>query len=53
MVSHEACTHSHTIFLWHGEKQTLNPKYLLDLTKRRSKVQETNMSCERALDFDQ
>ena len=23
-----------------------------ELIKRRSKVQETNMSCERALDFD-
>ena len=28
-------------------------KYLLELIKRRSKVQETNMSCERALNFDQ
>ena len=26
---------------------------LPDLIKRRSKVQEKNMSCERALDFDQ
>ena len=27
-------------------------KYLLGLIKRRSKVQEKNMSCERALNFD-
>ena len=37
-----------TIFLWCG-----NNKYLLELIKRRSKVQEKNMSCERALNFDQ
>ena len=29
-----------------------NIKYLLELIKRRSKIQETNMSCERALNFD-
>ena len=28
-------------------------KYLLELIKRRSKVQEENMSCEGALNFDQ
>ena len=28
-------------------------KYLLDLIKRRSEVQEKNMSCERALNFYQ
>ena len=28
-------------------------KYLLELIKRRSKVQEKNMSCERTLNFDQ
>ena len=28
-------------------------KYLLELLKRRSKVQEKNMSCERGLNFDQ
>ena len=27
-------------------------KHLLELIKRRSKVQEKNMSCERALNFD-
>ena len=42
----------HTIFLWCGEKWTSSTKYL-ELFKRRSKVQEKNMSCERALDFDQ
>ena len=44
--------YSHTIFLWCGEKWTSNTKYL-ELIKRRSKVQEKNMSCERALNFDQ
>ena len=28
-------------------------KHLLELIKRRSKVQENNISCERALNFDQ
>ena len=28
-------------------------KYLPEVIKRRSKVQENNMSCERALNFDQ
>ena len=34
---------------------SLNKCYLnfLELIKRRSKVQEKNMSCERALNFDQ
>ena len=36
------------------EKQTLNTKYLQELIKRKSKVQETIiMSSERALNFDQ
>ena len=36
------------------EKQTLNTKYLLELIKRNSKVQETIiMSSERALNLDQ
>ena len=30
-----------------------NTKYLLESIKRRSKVQERNMSCECALNFDQ
>ena len=30
-----------------------NTKYALELIKRRSKVQETNMSCEHALNFNQ
>ena len=34
-------------------KKTPNSKYLLQLIKRRSKVQETNVSCERALSFHQ
>ena len=44
--------YSHTIFLWWGEKQTPNTKYL-ELIKRRSKVQQKNMSCDCALNFDQ
>ena len=28
-------------------------KYLLELIKRKSKIQEKNMSCEDALNFDQ
>ena len=39
-------------FLWRGEKQTSNTNYL-ELIKRRSKVQEKDMSCERALNLDQ
>ena len=38
-------------FLWCGEKQTPITKYL-ELIKRRSKVEEKNTSCERALNFD-
>ena len=45
--------YSDTIFLWYGEKWTPNDKYLPELIKRRSKVQEKNMSCERGLNFDQ
>ena len=36
----------------HGEKKTSNTNYL-ELIKRRSKVQEKNMSSELALNFDQ
>ena len=39
-------------FLWCGENQTPITKYL-ELIKRRSKVQEKNTSCKRALNFDQ
>ena len=42
----------HTIILWfagYGEKQVS----ILELIKRRSKVQEKNMSQEHALNFDQ
>ena len=37
---------------WTTASETSNPKYL-EIIKRRSKVQEKNMSCERALNFDQ
>ena len=40
------------LLLWTIASETLNTKYL-DLIKRRSKVQEKNMSCRRALNFDQ
>ena len=36
--------------LWTTVSETLNTKYL-GLIKRRSKVQEKNMSCERALNL--
>ena len=45
--------YSDTIFLRCGEKKTPNKQYLLEFIKRRSKVQEKNMSCERGLNFDQ
>ena len=45
MIGISCSLYSHTIFLWCSEKQTSN--------KRRSKVQEKNMSCEHALNFDQ
>ena len=51
MIGFLESLYSHTIFLWWGEKQTPNTKYL-ELIKRRSKVQEKNMSYERALNFD-
>ena len=44
--------YSDKIFLWCGEKYP-NNKYPLELIKRRSKVQEKNISCERGLSFDQ
>ena len=37
---------------WTTASETSNPKYL-EIIKRRSKVQEKNMSCERALNFGQ
>ena len=43
----------YTVFLWCSEKKTPNNKYLLVVIKRRLKVQEKNMSCERAFNFDQ
>ena len=43
--------YSHKIILSCGKNQTPNSKYLLELIKRRSKVQEMNMSCEDALYF--
>ena len=52
MIGFSWSLYSHTIFLRCGEKSTLITKYL-ELIKRRSKVQEKNMSCERALNFDQ
>ena len=37
---------------WMTASETSNTKYLEPI-KRRSKVQENNISCERALNFDQ
>ena len=53
MISFLWSLYSHTRFLWCSEKKTPNTKYLLELIKRRSKVQENNISCERALNFNQ
>ena len=39
--------------MWWEINPNPNSKYILELAKRRSKVQEKNMSCERALSFDQ
>ena len=39
--------------MWWEKNPNPNSKYILELAKRRSKVQEKNMSCERALNFDQ
>ena len=44
LVSFEVCIHRYFCDLW---------EYLLELIKRRSKVQEKNMPCEGSLDFDQ
>ena len=49
LVFHEVCIHVQYFFGVVRNKL----KLLLELNKRRSKVQEKNMSCERALDFDQ
>ena len=52
MIGFPGSLYSHTIFLWCGEKETTNAKHL-ELIKRRIKVQENNMSCKCALNFDQ
>ena len=44
LASFEVCIHRYFCDVW---------KYLLELIKRRSKVQEKNMSCEGRLNFDQ
>ena len=49
MIGFPWSLYSHPIFLWSGVKLTLNTKSLLVLIKERSKTQEKNMSCERAL----
>ena len=40
------------LLIWTTASETSNTKYL-ELIKRRSKVQEKNMSCKCALNFDQ
>ena len=54
-LSHEVCISIQYFFgvVINISFRTPNTKYLLQLTNRRSKVQEKNMSCERALNFDQ
>ena len=52
MIGFPWSLYSHVIFIWCGEKQTSNTKYLESI-KRTLKFQERNMSCERALNFDQ
>ena len=47
MIGFQWSLYSHAIFLWCGKT-----KYLESI-KRRSKVQKSNMSCERALNSDQ
>ena len=47
MIDFPNILYSDEVFLWCG-----NTKYL-ELIKRRSKFQKNNMSCERALNFDQ
>ena len=51
LVSHEVCIHMQYFFGM--VRNTPNTEYPLGLVKRRSKVQEKNMSCEHALNFDQ
>ena len=53
MICFLCSLYSHTVFLRCGEKYAPNSKYTLVLIKKGSKVQEKNMSCERALSFDQ
>ena len=43
---------SERLLIWTTASETSNTKYL-ELIKRRSKVQEKNMSCNCALNFDQ
>ena len=50
LVSQEVCIHIHFFVMVRNKLQTLNT-YLLQLIKRRSKVQENNKSCERALNL--
>ena len=51
LISQEVCIHIQ-YFFGVARNKLANTKYL-ELIKRRSKVQENNMSCERALNFDQ
>ena len=51
-LSHEVCIYIQYFFYMVRNISFRTPN-LLKLTKRTSKVQEKNMSCERALNFDQ
>ena len=52
LVSHEVCIHIYNISLVGWMRSKLQTLYL-ELIKRRSNVQEKNMSYERALNVDQ
>ena len=51
-VSHEVCGQKQ-YFFGVVKNKFPNTEYLLELIKRRSKVQEKNMPCGLALNFDQ
>ena len=53
-TSENACFYFMIVFLWRLYSDTTpNNNCLLELIKRRSKVEEKNMPCERGLNFDQ
>ena len=53
MVSGKVCIIHIQNFFGMVRKNSKHKYLLLELVKRRSKFQETNMSCERDFNFDQ